>query len=321
MNPTVFVSYSHSDMIPTHWLERLRIYLAPFRRAGGVELWDDSKIQPGSDWRSSISAAIDQAAAAILLIGPGFLASEFIADDELPAMLRQAREKGLAIFPLIVAYCGYRQSSLGSLQAFNDPETPLEALLPAQQNKILNDLSLAADQRVRGPGTGRTVENTTEDLGNVLIELDRQLSITRKAFAAQSQRRNDLVSRMTSRLSVPGSMQYEKFFFRYFHEMDREERFEFDQIRALTEGPLRKGNLATLDLLSRYPALLNRFPKLADLQQHLVFWMNKYDKVFSRTPEMAVLYTGVEDAVPFPEGLDASVQTWIRQEHPPNPTT
>jgi hypothetical protein len=93
--------------------------------------------------------------------------------------------------------------------------------------------------------------------------------------------------------------------------MSAEEKFEFRRIRALTEGPLYKGNLAALDLLSRHPSLVDRFPELADLQQHLIFWINKYERVFLQTPEMAVLYTGVEDAVPFPNGLDGKIRKWL----------
>lgn len=308
----VFVSYSHRDMAPIDWLERLRLYLAPFRRNNGVETWDDSKIQYGSDWRSEIGNAIDRAAAAILLVGPGFLASEFITTDELPRILRSARNNGLSIYPVIVAYSSYRRMSLGDFQSFNDPDKPLESLSLAEQNKSLNELSLAVDERVRNlqavPGTSGDED---VDPSRVLIEIQRNVSNTFKAFNAQAAQRNDLVRRMSERLTIHERLQYEKFFFRYFQEMNAEERFEFRRIRALTEGPLYQGNTAVLKLLSRFPRLVDRFPELADLQQHLVFWINKYERVFAQTPEMAVLYTGVEDAVPFPSGLDEKLRKWI----------
>jgi hypothetical protein len=298
-------------MVPVHWLERLRVYLAPFRRSGGVEIWDDSKIDPGSDWHSEITAAIDRAAAAILLVGPGFLASDFINDDELPGILGRFRKQGLAVYPLVVAYCGYRRSSLGRFQAFNDPESPLEALAWHEQNKLLNDLSLAVDERVRQSPSPGPAAAERENAAEVLIAMQRQLTLTRNAFIAQCQRRDALVERITARLSIQDELEYEKFFFRYFGQMNAEEKFEFRQIRALTEGPLYNGNVAVFDLLSKHPALLDRFPDLAELRQHLVFWINKYDRVFSRTPEMCVLYTGVEDAVPFPQDLDSKLRQWI----------
>ena len=60
-----------------------------------------------------------------------------------------------------------------------------------------------------------------------------------------------------------------------------------------------------------HPEVLDELLSLADLHQHLVFWLNKFEKVFARRPEMCLLYTGVEDGVPFPENLDAELKTWI----------
>lgn len=41
-----------------------------------------------------------------------------------------------------------------------------------------------------------------------------------------------------------------------------------------------------------------------DLRQHLVFWLNKFDRVFVNNKAMCLLYTGVEDGVPFPSYVD-----------------
>jgi hypothetical protein len=146
-----------------------------------------------------------------------------------------------------------------------------------------------------------------------LLEIQRNLQITWRAFSAQCNRRDTLVAAMTARLEIKDSLQFEKFFFRYFSSMNTEERFEFDQIRALTEGPMYKGNLAIVETLNQNPDAFVALPRLADLQQHLVFWLNKYEKVFVRTPQMCVLYTGVEDAVPFPAGIDQELAAWITQ--------
>ena len=70
-----------------------------------------------------------------------------------------------------------------------------------------------------------------------------------------------------------------------------------------------------LQVIEQQPDLLDEIPSLKELRQHLVFWLNKYDKVFAKTPEMCLLYTGVEDGVPFPDGIDRLVQVWL-QKHP-----
>ena len=128
MSSGLFISYGHLDMQPINWLERLKLYLAPLRRQEIVDIWDDTRIRPGSGWRVEIDTALGQATSAILLVGPGFLASEFIADFELSPLLDKVKLRGGHIYPVVVGYCGYKQSVLEKYKAFNGLETPLEAL-------------------------------------------------------------------------------------------------------------------------------------------------------------------------------------------------
>ena len=144
----LFISYSHRDMTPVDWLDRLKLYLAPLLRQEQVDIWDDTRIEVGHEWRLEIKTAMDRATAAILLVGPGFLASDFIAQQELPGLLDAAATRGIKIYPLVVGFCGYKSSPLGSYQAFNDPDMPLEALPPADQNRILNNLSHAVEMEM-----------------------------------------------------------------------------------------------------------------------------------------------------------------------------
>jgi len=292
------------------------MYLAPLRRSGEVEIWDDSAIRAGATWSAEISKAIGRSKAAILLIGPGFLASDFISNEELPSILRRLRQQGLNIYPLITGYCGYSRSVLKDFQAFNDPESPLESLPSADQNKILNKLSLEVEEYLRAQSAVPAAKAASMDVPLAQKEISRHLQLTWKAFSAQCTRRDDLVARMKARLKIRENLQFEKFFFRYFASMNTEEKFEFDQIRALTEGPMYNGNMAILDILAKNPEVFNELPRLADLQQHLVFWINKYEKVFIKTQEMCLLYTGVEDAVPFPSGVDADVRAWLKKHAP-----
>jgi hypothetical protein len=111
---------------------------------------------------------------------------------------------------------------------------------------------------------------------------------------------------------VPADLEYEHFFFRYYSKLNSEEKFHFQQLRAMTEGALHEGNQAVLRIMETHPRVLDEVPSLLSLRQHIVFWLNKYDKVFAQRPEMCVLYTGVEDGVPFPHQAEKDVERWLK---------
>jgi len=158
---------------------------------------------------------------------------------------------------------------------------------------------------VEGPITGPTA--TTALLRRILSNLKD----TDAAFEIQTRRRNLLVQHVQARLGITERLSYEKFFFRYYDRLDDEERFDFQQIRGVTQGTMQARNRDTLEILNATPALLDTLPALEALRKHLVIWVNKYDQVFTTTPQMCILYAGVEDGVPFPTGIEKQIAAWL----------
>jgi hypothetical protein len=141
---SIFISYARADQGKRKWRERLRTFLLPFGQE--LDVWDDSRIETGAEWRTEIDIALKRAQVAVLLIGPSFLGSEFIAKNELPPLLNAATAKGVVVLPLITNHCSYEKTILGKYQAFNDPKKPLEALELPEQNHWLQRFAERIDE-------------------------------------------------------------------------------------------------------------------------------------------------------------------------------
>ena len=132
----VFISYCHSDR---EYLNRLLVHLKPLEKEGLVDLWADTRLRAGDRWKQEIEKALARSTVAILLVSADFLASDFITENELPPLLRDAEERGTRIVPVILKPCRFtRDKNLRHFQAVNDPARTL-ALLPPGEQELLYD--------------------------------------------------------------------------------------------------------------------------------------------------------------------------------------
>jgi hypothetical protein len=130
----VFISYSHKDRTI---LEQLQITLRPLVSDKKISVWDDARIKSGDVWREQIQDALASAKVAVLLVSPDYLASDFVAEHELPSLLEAARKEGLRILWIAARFSMYQETEIARYQALNDPARPLASLSVAQRRKEL----------------------------------------------------------------------------------------------------------------------------------------------------------------------------------------
>jgi len=142
----VFVSYSRKDAF---WLKRLRTHLKPYERKGSLEVWDDQRIQTGARWIEEIKTALGRARVAVLLVSPDYLASDFIAEHELPNLL--SREKDLRVVWIPVRPSTFATTEIGKYQAALDPARSLAEMNEAEADRALALVTIKIELALRQP--------------------------------------------------------------------------------------------------------------------------------------------------------------------------
>lgn len=143
----VFVSYCHADAT---WLERLKVHLRPLVRKGALNLWDDTRISPGQAWQEEVAEALARARVAVLLVSADFLASDFVANNELPPLLHRAASGGVLILPVVIGPCLFwEHEELARYQCVNSPNKPLSLMTNPDAETVLVSLARSVDKYFR----------------------------------------------------------------------------------------------------------------------------------------------------------------------------
>jgi len=155
MRDQVFISYAHKDQA---WFDEFYKHLAAAEAKNLLNVWSDKEIPPGTLWFDGISKALSRARVGLLLVTPDFIASDFIRNEELRALLG-AREQGrLSLFWVPISAGLFQVVGLDQLQAAPgcDPAHPLDTLAePERRQVIVNICRRILDEMGRLPSMTR----------------------------------------------------------------------------------------------------------------------------------------------------------------------
>lgn len=149
---------------------------------------------------------------------------------------------------------------------------------------------------------------------HVAQEILDLLEITYTTFVAQCRVRDKLVEMLYNRLKIQEIYEYEELFSRYYDQMNTEERHFHKSLRTYTENTLYVHNQRVLELIKNSSTLEQVIPSLKSLRQHLILWISKFNGLFRTTPDMALVYVGVEEGVPFPKNVQQELRAYLAQQ-------
>jgi len=152
-----FVSYARAD---SALVERFLDVMGPrcaTQRAAELELWTDRMIVAGQDWGREIEEALEPADFGLLCVSPSFLASPFVTEVELPALMAVGRIViPLALEPLALDRLDLKGLELLQIFHLRPPRTPagmsFEECRGVNAKRFCDELVGEIVQRLRAEG-------------------------------------------------------------------------------------------------------------------------------------------------------------------------
>ena len=197
----IFISYSHRD---EKYKDELLRHLRILEKQGVATFWDTSLILAGADWSQEITKAIDEAEVAILLISPDFLASDYVSEKELPALLKRAKSRNTIVLPILVRPTRWTSvSELAQFQFLNDVREPLSS--SSRKDEDYAKISQHIAELVMAARDKRKAEfRTEEDNEKDSSARKRSSNDERHVFLSHSKHDGDFAELLKLRLEKEG---------------------------------------------------------------------------------------------------------------------
>jgi ATP-dependent Clp protease ATP-binding subunit ClpX len=121
----IVVGYSR---VNSYALGELQTLLAPVTPSGTCDVRFDGEARISPEWKDEITAALDGASLAVLLVSADLLSPDFVLAEGLPFFLTTADEKGVGVQWILLDSCSYSSTPLAQRQAAHDISLPLDSM-------------------------------------------------------------------------------------------------------------------------------------------------------------------------------------------------
>jgi hypothetical protein len=159
MVPNIFISYSHRDEV---WRDELVRHLRVLERGGILRIWDTSEIQAGANWSAEIRERLDHADLAVILVSPDALASDFIVERELPALIHRQRAGEIVVVPVLLRPSPWTViEGFAELQFANSPSRPIAELSSVERDAVFAQIAERIGSLARAVSQRKTENDTS----------------------------------------------------------------------------------------------------------------------------------------------------------------
>lgn len=320
-----FISYNSADR---QWAEWIAVALTAASRTLVIQAWD---FLPGSNFVLEMQRATIECSRTIAVLSPDWLASVFTQPEWAAAFSLDPMELSRKLIPVRVRVCeppGLLRSivycDLVGLDAESARKALLEGVREAPERPMSvpfpggpAEITVGKGAEVQYPGAAVPAPPAAlPSLLQVALTLLGLLRTTRTTIVTQANLRDKLVWHVQDRLVLNpfDRWEYEEFITAHYKDLDSDEKRMFSTMRSFTANVLREYNRRALKLIEDNPALEGHFPAVTALRDHLLLWLAKYEGTFVNTPEMCLLYTGVQEGVPFPKELESQLWQFLEDK-------
>jgi tetratricopeptide (TPR) repeat protein len=119
----IFCCYSRKDQ---ELLENLKAHLAPLRRQGLINIWNDTDISPGTDYEDEINKHLDSANIILLLVSPDFMNSDYCYSTEMERAMERHNKGESCVVPIILRPVLFKDAPFGKIQALPTDAKPVK---------------------------------------------------------------------------------------------------------------------------------------------------------------------------------------------------